>query len=165
MFNIILKFVFRAFFYHNPSTVHIVLNWYWHTLIEVKSLIVAWNRPRLSPLIAHQETVNYKLRRITFETPWGKLQVTAKIKLVHKIYHVCDHLKHPKRLLNTNWELPDLLLYTFKLVFRTTLETPYSKLRILLEMKLTSDVTIAFLLAVNNDNSIYFLCHSCGLWN
>ena len=47
----------------NPSTVHVVLNWYWvHTLIKV----------------------------------------TAKIKLVHKIDLVCDHLKHPKRLLITN---------------------------------------------------------------
>ena len=27
--NIIIKFVFRAFLYLSPSTVHVILNWYW----------------------------------------------------------------------------------------------------------------------------------------
>ena len=51
-------------------------------------------------------------------------KITGKIKLVHKIDLVCDHLKHPKRLLITNRESPELSLYTFKSVCRTTLETP-----------------------------------------
>ena len=50
-------------------------------------------------------------------------KITGKIKLVHKIDLVCDHLKHPKRLI-TNRESPELSLYTFKSVCRTTLETP-----------------------------------------
>ena len=78
---------------------------------------------------------------------------------------VCDHLKYPKRLLMTNQESPELFLYTFKSVCRTTLETPWGKLHVLLGMKLITDVTLPFLLEVNNDIFIYFLYHRCGLWN
>ena len=51
-------------------------------------------------------------------------KVTMKIKLVHEVDLVCDHLKHTNRLLVTNRESPELSLYTFKRVCRTTLETP-----------------------------------------
>ena len=72
------------------------------------------------------------------------IKVTGKIKLVHEIDLVCDCLKHPKRLLITNRESPELSLYTFKSVCRTTLETPWGKLHILLGMKLITDVIYRF---------------------
>ena len=60
----------------------------------------------------------------------------------------------PKRLLITIQESPELSIYTFKSVCRTTLETPWDKLQILFEMKLTTDVSLPFLLEVNNNISI-----------
>ena len=116
--NILIKIVFRAFPYLNPSTVHIVLNYHWeHTLIKV----------------------------------------TRKIKLVHEIGLVSDHLV-------TNQESLELFLYTFKPMCRTTFETPWGKVQNLLGMKLKTDVTLLFLSAVNNIY-ILFLFHRCGLWN
>ena len=41
---------------------------------------------------------------------------------------------------------------------RTTFETPWGKLRNLYGMKLTTDVTLLFLLAVDNGIFVYFLC-------
>ena len=72
------------------------------------------------------------------------IRVTGKIKLVHEIDHVCDYLKHRKRFLITSRESPDPYLCTFKSVYRTTLETPWGKLQILLYMKLTTGVTLPF---------------------
>ena len=64
IFNIIIKFIFRAFLYLNPSTEHVVLNCYWaQALISYKEgQIGAWNRSCLWPHIAHKEIVSYKLR-------------------------------------------------------------------------------------------------------
>ena len=91
------------------------------------------------------------------------IRVTANIKLVLKKYPICDHLKRHKGLLITNRESPGLSLYTVNSVCRTTLETPLGNIQMLLVMKLTNDVTLPFLLEVNNDISVYFLCHSGGL--
>ena len=53
------------------------------------------------------------------------IKVTGKIKLVHEIDAcVCDHLKHSKRLLVRNRESPELSLYAFNSMSRTTLEVP-----------------------------------------
>ena len=52
--------------------------------------------------------------------------------------------------------MSSLSLYTFKRVCRTTFETPLGKLKNLLGMKLTTDVTWLFLSAVNNDVFVYF---------
>ena len=93
------------------------------------------------------------------------IKVIEKIKLLHKKDLVCDNLKHPKGLLIANWETLDLSLYTFKSVCRITLETPLGMLQMILGIKLTNDVTLSLLLEVNNDISVYFLCHSGGLWN
>ena len=92
------------------------------------------------------------------------IRVIANIKLVLKKYPVCDHLKRRKGLLITNRESPglSLSLYTVNSVCRTTLETPLGNIQMLLRMKLTNDVTLPFLLEVNNI-SVYFLCHSGGL--
>ena len=68
MFNIIIRFVFRAFLYVNPLTVHVVLNWYWaHTLIKVTEKIKLVHETDLACdlvtlFIALQESVSYKLR-------------------------------------------------------------------------------------------------------
>ena len=94
--NIIIKFVFRAFLYFNPSTVHGVLNWYWVHFDKSyrENQIGVWSRSCLWLLIAHQESVSYKLRtswalsiytfkpvcETTFETYWGKLQNLLGIK-------------------------------------------------------------------------------------
>ena len=48
---------------------------------------------------------------------------------------------------------------------RTTFESPWGKLRNSLGMKLTSDVTLLFHSAVDNDLFVYFLCYKCGLSN
>ena len=85
--------------------------------------------------------------------------------MVHEIDLVCDHIKHSKTFLITNRESSDLSLCTFKSVCRTTLDTPWSKLQILLGIKLATDVTLPSFLKVNNDIFIYFLCHGCVLWN
>ena len=89
------------------------------------------------------------------------IKATRKIKFVHEVSLVCDHLKHTKRLLVRN-RAPELSLYTFKPVCGTTLENPWGKPRNLLRMKLTTDVTSPFLLEVNNDIFFYFLCRRCG---
>ena len=95
----IMKFVFRSLLYLNPSTVHVVFNWYWApTLIKIR----------------------------------------GTIELVHKI-------DLTNRLLVTNQESPELSLYIFKLMCRTTFETPSGRLRNLLGMKLTTDITSLFL--------------------
>ena len=63
--NVIIKFVFTAFLYLNPSTLHIILNWYWHTLIKVierENEIDAWRRSCLWPFVWHRQTVSYKPR-------------------------------------------------------------------------------------------------------
>ena len=64
---------------------------------------------------------------------WGHtlIKVTGKIKMMHEIDLVCDHLEYPKRLLITNRESPELSRYTFKSVCRATLETPSHKLQVL----------------------------------
>ena len=49
-----------------------------------------------------------------------------------------------------SWAL-SLSLYRYKQVCRTNLETLWSKLWNLLRMKLTTDVTLPFLVEVNND--------------
>ena len=46
---------------------------------------------------------------------------------------------------------------------RTTFETPLRKRRNLLGMKLITDVTLPFLLAVDNGIFVYFLCRKYGL--
>ena len=84
---------------------------------------------------------------------------------MREIKLVCDYLKNTKKKLVTNLELPELSLYAFKSVCRTTLETLWGKLQTLLGMKLTTDVTLLSLSAVDNDIFVYFLCYKYGLWN
>ena len=55
-----------------------------------------------------------------------------------------------------NQESLEFSLYTFKPVWETTFETLWGKLQILLEMKLTTDVTVLFLSAANNV-FVYFI--------
>ena len=69
------------------------------------------------------------------------IKFRGKIELVHEIDLVSDHLEYTIRLLVTNQESPELSLYTFKRVCRTTFETPSGKLPNLLGMKLTTNVT------------------------
>ena len=83
------------------------------------------------------------------------IKVTGKIKVLHEIGLVYDHLEHIKRLLVTNQESLELSLNTFKPMCGTTFETPWGKVQNLLGMKLTTDVTLLFLSAVNN---IYLFC-------
>ena len=122
--NVIIKFLFRSLLYLNPSTVDVVLNWYWaHTLIKFR----------------------------------------GKIELVHEIDLVSDHLKYTIRLLVTNQESPELSLYTFKRVCRTTFQKAWGKLSNLLGMKLTTDITWLFLSAVNTEIFVYLFCYGCGV--
>ena len=51
------------------------------------------------------------------------IKVIGKIKLVHEVDLVCDHLKNTKIKLVTNLESPELYLYASKPVFRTIFET------------------------------------------
>ena len=83
------------------------------------------------------------------------IKVTGKIKFVHEIGLVCDHLQHIKRLLVTNQESLELFLYTFKQICRTTFEISWGKVQNLLGMKLTNDVTLLFLSCCRN---------RCDLW-
>ena len=69
------------------------------------------------------------------------IKFRGKIELVHEIDLVSDHLEYTIRLLVTNQESPELSLYTFKQVCRTSFKTPSGKLPNLLGMKLTTDVT------------------------
>ena len=118
--NITIKFVFMVFLCLNPSSVHVVLNWYWaRTLIKI----------------------------------------TEKIELVHEIDLVCDlvilfiaHHKSVSFKLKIYW----VFFYTFKPVCRTTFETLCERLQNLLVMKLTTDVTLLYLSALNNDIFVYF---------
>ena len=66
-------------------------------------------------------------------------------------------------MLVTNWESSELFLYTFKPVCRTSFESLWERLQNLLGMKLTTDVTILCLSALDNDIFVYFLCHNYGL--
>ena len=79
------------------------------------------------------------------------MKVTGKVKVLHEIDLVCDHLKNTKRKLVTNLESPELSLYAFKSVCRTILETLWGKLQNLLGMKLTTGVTLLLLSAVDNN--------------
>ena len=104
---------------------------------------------------------------VIFNRYWAHtlIKVTGKIKLVHEIDLVCNHLKNTKRELVTNLESPELSLYAFKPVCRTILETLWGKFQNLLGMKLTTDATLLPLSPVDNDIFVYFLCYKCGLWN
>ena len=96
IFNIIIRFVFRAFLYRNPLTVHMVLNWYWaHTLIKVTEQIKLVHEIDLACdlvtlFITLQESVSYKLRiywafslyiltsvRNYFRNPFGKTSTST----------------------------------------------------------------------------------------
>ena len=85
------------------------------------------------------------------------IKVIGKIKLVHEVDLVCDHLKNTKIKLVTNLEFPELSLYAFKRVCSTILETLWSKLQNLLGMKLTIGVTLLLLSAVDNDIYTFFM--------
>ena len=50
------------------------------------------------------------------------IKVKGKIKFVYEIDLVCDHLLHNKKLFVTNRGPPELSLYIFKPVCRTTSE-------------------------------------------
>ena len=52
------------------------------------------------------------------------IKVTGKIKVLHEIGLVYDHLERIKRLLVTNQESLELSLDTFKPMCGTTFETP-----------------------------------------
>ena len=67
----------------------------------------------------------------------------------------CLWLYHTKDWV-TNQEPPELPLYTFKPVWRTTFKTPWDKLPNLIGMKLTTDVILLFLPSVNDDVFVYF---------
>ena len=110
IFNVIIRFVFRAFLYLNPLTVHLVLNWYCaHTLMKVTEKFKLVHEIDLFCdlvilFIAHQESVSYKLRiyqvfytfkpvcRTTFETLWERLQNLLGMKLTTDVtYCVFQH--------------------------------------------------------------------------
>ena len=63
----------------------------------------------------HQQCI---LFWIGIDTLWWKL-IRGKIKLVHEVDLVCDHLHNTKRLWVTNREPPELSQYRFKRVWRT----------------------------------------------
>ena len=92
------------------------------------------------------------------------VKVTGKIKLVHEIDLVCDHLWNTKKKLVTNLESCKLSLYAFKAVCISIFETLWGKLRNLLGMKSTTSVTLLILSAVHKDIYI-FSSHRCWLWN
>ena len=118
--NITIKFVLLVFLYLNPSSVHVVLNWYWAR---------------------------------TF------IKVTEKIKLVHEIDLVCDlvilFIAHHKSV-SFKLRIYLVFFYTFKPVCRTTFETLCERLQSLLVMKLTTDVTLLYLSALDNYIFVYF---------
>ena len=109
--------------------------------------------------------LNSSSLHVVLNSYWGHtlIKVIGKIKLVHEINLVCDHLKNMKIKLVTNLEPPELSLYAFKPVWITIFETLWGKLQNLLGMKLTTGVTLLLLSAVDND--FFFLCHRCWLWN
>ena len=121
IFNIITRFVFRAFLYLNPLTVHVVLNWYWaHTLTKV----------------------------------------TEKIKLMHEIDLVCDLVKLfivDHKSVGFKLRIYWVFFYTFKPVCRTTFETLCERLENLHVMKLTTDVTLLYLSALDNYIFVIFM--------
>ena len=92
------------------------------------------------------------------------MKITGKIKLMHELDLVYDHLYHSNRLLVTNQEPPELCPYTIKPVNRTTFETSWGKLQNLLEMKLTNDIILLLLSVVDDFIFVYFLCHTCWKW-
>ena len=91
------------------------------------------------------------------------IKFKGKIELVHEIDLASDHVSYTNRLLVTNQESPELSLYPFKRVCRTTFQKTWGKLPNLLGMKLTTDITWLFLSSVNTDVFAYFLCYRCGL--
>ena len=76
------------------------------------------------------------------------------MKLVHEVDLVCDYIT-PRDWV-TNWEPPELPLYTFKAVWRTTFKTSWGKLPNLLGMKFTTDVILLLLPSVNDGVFVYF---------
>ena len=126
--NIAIKFVFMVFVYLNPSSVHVVLSWYWALTL---------------------------------------IKVTEKIKLVHEIDLVCDLVIlfiADHKSVSFKLRMYCVFFYTFKRVCRTTFETLCERLENLHVMKLTTDITLLFLSAVDNDIFIYFLCHRSWRW-
>ena len=85
--------------------------------------------------------------------------------MVYEIDLICDQLQHTKKVLVADWEPSQLPLYSVKPVSRTTLKTPWGKHQNLLRMKLTADITLLFLSAVNNDKFVYCLCYRCVIRN
>ena len=81
------------------------------------------------------------------------------------VFDLAICLLRTKRVLVANWESPELSVYTFKSVYRSTFETLWERLQNLLGMKLTTDVTLLCLSVVDGDTFVYFLCHKYGLWN
>ena len=99
--NVIIKFVFRAFLYLNPLTVHVLFNWYWaHTLIKFRGKIELvheidlvsdhlWYTNSLS--VRNQESPDlslYTFKRVcstTFHKAWEKLSNLLGIKLTTDI--------------------------------------------------------------------------------
>ena len=94
--NITIKFVFMVFLYLNPSSVHVVLNWYWaRTLIKVTEGIKLVHQIDLVCdfvilFIAHHKSVSFKLTiyrvffytlkpvcRTIFETLWKTSKFTC----------------------------------------------------------------------------------------
>ena len=119
--NITIKFVFRDFLYLNPSSVHVVLNWYWARAF---------------------------------------IKVTEKIKLVHEIDLVCDLVilfivdhKSASFKLRMYW----VFFYTFKPVCWTTFKTLCEGLENLHVMKLTTNVTLLYLSALDNYILVIFM--------
>ena len=74
--------------------------------------------------------------------------------MVHELDLVCDYIA-PRDWV-TNREPPELYLYTFKPVWKTTFKNPWDKLPNLLGMKLTTDVILLFLPSVNDGVFVYF---------
>ena len=70
------------------------------------------------------------------------------------VHLVCDYIT--LRDWVTNQEPPELSLYTFKPVWRTTHKTPCNKLQNKLGMKLTTDVILMFLPSMNDGVFAYF---------
>ena len=145
---------------HNPRVLLVSLLWYQKVVFD-KSLIFS----KILYLGLYFRAIHQQCMLFWIGNGGTLIEFKREIKLVHEIDLVCDHLHHTKGLLITNWEPSELSLYKFKPVWRITFETLWDKLQNLLGMKLTINVILLFLSAVNNNVIIYFFyVRRCRLW-
>ena len=100
----------------------------------------------------------------------NELQSEIKRSITWRIFYLVTEGRIPVTL-SPLWEILGLMLMKVGIIefgnsTRTTFETSWGKLRNLFGMKLTTDVPLLFLSAVDNNSIfVYFLCHKYGLWN